>query len=86
MSTSWSWGVWELDAFTIGWIAWILFFVIWETITLIDGSNQELTEHLRPVFLSTPPTWFLAFGLWLWLGWHFLIEVGNPIRTIPPSL
>lgn len=83
MSTPWSWDVWGMDMFTTGWVVWILFFAVWETWALIVGTNQELTEHLRPVFLSSPPTWFLAFGLWLWLGFHFLVEAGHPIRVLP---
>lgn len=86
MSAPWTWEVWGLDMFTIGWIAWMLFFFIWEIWALIVGSNQELTEHLRPIFLSQSLAWFLAFGLWLWIGFHFLVEAGHPIRTIPPSL
>lgn len=74
--------MWSLDVWTWGWIVWILFFVGWETATLLSNNNQELTEHLRPVFLSAPPVYFLTMGLWLWLGWHFLIEAGTPLKKI----
>lgn len=73
--TSWSW-----DWFTAGWAFWLLFFAVWETLGLMDNPQTDpLTAHLRPVFLNSPLTWFLALGLWLWVGYHFLIEAGNPI-------
>ena len=70
--SSFNWSTWGLDWATWGWIFWILFFVVWETLTLMVGTNQELTEHLRPVFLFAPVTWFMAVGAWLWLGIHLL--------------
>jgi hypothetical protein len=66
------WNVWAIDGWTLGWITWILFFILWETLALRAGTGQELTQHLRPVFLSIPIAWWLAFGLWLWVGIHFL--------------
>lgn len=66
------WSVWQLDVWTKGWLAWILFFIVWETLSLRAGTGQELTQHLRPIFLSVPVVWWLAFGLWLWVGVHFL--------------
>jgi hypothetical protein len=69
---SFDWSTWKLDWGTIGWIFWIVFFVVWETLTLLAKDNQELTEHLRPVFLFAPVTWFMALGAWLWLGIHLL--------------
>ena len=66
------WSAWRLDLFTWGWIVWILFFFVWESAALYARTGQELTEHLRPVFASQPVVWFLAVGLWLWLGVHLL--------------
>lgn len=66
------WRVWELDAITWGWIAWIVWFLAWESYALYVRTGQELTEHLRPVFLTHSLAWFLAFGLWLWIGVHLL--------------
>ena len=66
------WSVWQLDVWTKGWIAWILFFIVWETLTLRAGTGQELTQHLRPIFLSVPVVWWIAVGLWLWAGVHLL--------------
>jgi hypothetical protein len=67
-----NWSVWELDGWTTGWLVWILFFVVWETLSLRAGTGQELTQHLRPVFLSAPVVWWVFFGLWLWIGVHLL--------------
>lgn len=72
MSRIWSWDVWSLDHETWGWIIFLLYFAAWETYTGVIGTGNMLTDHLRPVFLSAPPTYFLAVGLWLWLGVHFL--------------
>lgn len=67
-----NWSVWQLDVWTTGWLVWLAFFIVWETLTLRAGTGQELTQHLRPLFLSVPVVWWLFFGLWLWVGVHFL--------------
>lgn len=67
------WAPWDLDVWTLGWDFWIAFFIIWETASGIWGEQEQLTNHLRPVFLSAPVIWFLAFGIWLWLGVHLLV-------------
>lgn len=72
-----AWKSWDWDVWTAGWFAWIVFFVVWESITgyFINrkGSDFEmLTDHLRPIFLSVPVLWWLSFGLWLWIGVHML--------------
>ncbi|AYY11622.1 hypothetical protein EF847_01640 [Actinobacteria bacterium YIM 96077] len=69
-----SWSSWRLDHLTWGWILWILFFVVWETYTLWKHPGQELTAHLRPLFQTQDLAYFLAVGLYLWLGWHFLVD------------
>lgn len=48
------------------------FFFIWEALSRIYGGQEMLTDHLRPIFHAAPVTWYLAFGLWLWVGPHFL--------------
>lgn len=76
MKSLWTWASWKLDWITWGWIAWIAFFAVWETIALVANPNTDpLTAHLRPVFNNQQITWFLAFGLWLWMGAHFLLPV-----------
>lgn len=72
--SGYSWGAWDLDHLTWGWIAWIAFFFVWEFYALFVHPGEELTHHLRPLFVSMPLTWYLALGLWLWLGFHFLLE------------
>lgn len=67
-----AWRAWQLDHLTWGWIVWIVFFFAWETYTLVRHPGQELTAHLRPLFLEHPLTWWLTLGLWLWLGVHML--------------
>jgi hypothetical protein len=66
------WSAWHFDHLTWGWIVWIAFFAVWETYSLVLHPGQELTAHLRPLFLEHPLTWWLALGTWLWLGFHFL--------------
>jgi len=66
------WSVWQLDRFTVGWIVWLLFFIVWESWALSQGYRGTLTAHLRPVFLAWPLSWWLAFGAWLWIGVHML--------------
>lgn len=72
-----TWDSWHLDSLTWGWILWATFFVVWETYALIWYPGQELTAHLRPLFVEHPLTWFLAAGLWAWGGWHLLLEPFN---------
>ena len=50
----------------------MLWFAVLETASLLWWRGEELTAHLRPLFLEHPLTWFVALGLWLWLGAHFL--------------
>ena len=67
-----AWDAWRLMPLTWAWIAWIVAFIVLETYALMEGRGQELTAHLRPVFLEHPLTWWLAAGAWVWLGLHFL--------------
>lgn len=67
-----SWAAWRPDWETWAWTVWLAVFVVLESYTLLAGERQELTAHVRPVFLSHPLTWWLAFGAWVWLGLHFL--------------
>jgi hypothetical protein len=69
-----SWAAWRWDHLTLGWVAWILFFAGWEAYSLIWFKGNELTAHLRPVFQSVDLAWFLALGLWIWVGKHFLVD------------
>lgn len=68
-----SWRSWQLDPITWLWIGWIVQFAVYETYGIIAAPRGDtLTEHLRPIFLSTPILWWVTVGLWLWLGVHFL--------------
>ncbi len=69
-----TWSAWQLDHITWGWIAWMIFFFGWETYSLVFHKGNELTAHLRPVFQTYDLIYFLAVGLWLWIGWHFLVD------------
>lgn len=66
------WRAWQIDTFTAAWIVWIAAFIIVETWAVRTGYWGTLTSHLRPLFLSAPVTWWVAFGLWLWFGIHML--------------
>lgn len=66
------WKSWDWDYTTVGWIIFIIYFVAWEAYTGIRYEGEMLTDHLRPIFHAAPITWWLTFGLWLWLGVHFL--------------
>jgi hypothetical protein len=69
-----NWTAWRLDGWTVMWVLWIVAFFALETVTLVLRSHNELTAHLRPLFQLDPLTWFLAAGVWLWLGYHFLVQ------------
>lgn len=75
------WAAWKMDGWTISWAVWIVFFFVLETWTLVNHSHNELTAHLRPVIQSAPPIYFIGFGLWLWMGTHFLVQ-GVEWRTL----
>lgn len=63
---------WDFDWQTWGWVGFILYFAVWEAVTAWAGPDEMLTDHLRDVFHSAPITWYVAFGIWLWMGPHFL--------------
>lgn len=69
-----SWEPWKLDLTTWLWIGWLVYFAVLETVTLMQGKDQELTTHLRPVFQSMDLAYLAAVALWLWLGKHFLVD------------
>jgi hypothetical protein len=55
------------------WWSWLAFFVLLETIAVIDpGQGDTLTENVRPVLHAHPLTWLVAAGFILWLAVHFL--------------
>ena len=67
------WSAWDWSsAFTRGWAAWALVFIVLEVAAVTLGYRYTLTAHLRPVFITWPVLWFIGFGLWLWLGIHML--------------
>ncbi len=70
-----SWIAWEWDWPTALWVAWMVWFFALETWALLsNGHLHPLTAHLRPIFQADPLAWLLAFGVWLWLGFHFLVQ------------
>lgn len=66
-----SWSSWEIDIWTIGWLAFMVFFFVWEFLAIAHDARHTLTFHLRPVFHSAPVTWYIGVGIWLWMGPHF---------------
>lgn len=69
------WQAWHWDTPTLLWTLWLAWFLVQETVALYTPLPVDtLTAHLRPALVGHPLTWFLALGLWLWLGWHFLVE------------
>jgi hypothetical protein len=70
MSRYFDWSAWQMDWMTI-WIAfWMVQFAVIEA--LGARSDNMVTDHLRPIFHSAPLSWWLALGVWLWLGPHML--------------
>lgn len=83
--TLFSWRTWDLDLWTLGWIFFIVFFFVWEYLSSTYGGQEMLTDHLRPMFHAAPVTWYMAVGLWLWMGPHFLFPeleqfIANTVR------
>ena len=73
------WASWQnASGLTWAWVAWLLAFAVLEAIALINDDRWTLTYHLRPVFTEYGVTWFVALGLWLWLGVHFLAPSWEP--------
>lgn len=68
------WSAWRWDGWTSAWVVWIVVFFGLETWTLVVRSHNELTAHLRPLIQAAPPAYFIGLGLWLWLGFHFLVQ------------
>lgn len=66
-----SWTAWRLDVLTWLWIVWLVQFAVLEFVALKWHPGQELTAHLRPLFLTFPVLWWTFLGVYLWLGVHF---------------
>lgn len=64
---------WDLDLSTVLWLLWMAWFFVQEAVELVF-KHEPLTAHLRPVFQADPFTWFIGVGIWLWLGYHFLVQ------------
>lgn len=82
---SWVW--------TVGWFAWMGFFLIWEGIALADRSNKgrTLSEHFWAWLKVDDPrptrlTWVLRLSVlagWAWLGPHLLLGWFTPSDPVP---
>ncbi len=69
------WSAWDWDAATAAWLGWLAWFIAFESWALWSPTpGDTLTAHLRPFIVQQSLTWCLAFGLWLWIGFHFLVE------------
>ena len=55
----------------------MLAFFVGEMLSRMYGGNEMATDHLRPLFHAAPVTWWIAFGIWIWLGFHFLWPAGE---------
>lgn len=68
------WRAWAIDAHTIAWIGMLTWFAVWEGIALSHHEYLDtFTAHLRPIFISWPITWWMAIGLYVWMGVHLLV-------------
>jgi hypothetical protein len=73
-------------AYTAAWIAWAVWFVIWESLALLDkGENETLSGHMKNLMWqgNGRPTvaWFIVGPALVWLIWHFYHEVKNYWQT-----
>lgn len=72
---------WRLDPVTVQWLLWMAWFVVLEAYAVVTAPTEHpLTAHLRPLFQADPLVWFTILGVWLWLGFHFLVQ-GTPWRA-----
>jgi len=67
-------------AYSVAWIFWVLWFILWETLAIIDkGENETFSGHIKELMWSPGgrPTVlaFLVAPLLVWLAWHFYDEV-----------
>lgn len=65
---------------TIGWVAIVLLFILWETIGLANkaDANQPFTFFVRKIAGTwTSPMWWLIGAFCLWLIAHFLFAPGH---------
>lgn len=70
MSRYFDWSSWELDWLTVWILVWMIQFAL---IEWFGARNHNMvTDHLRPIFHAAPITWWVALGVWLWLGPHML--------------
>lgn len=77
MSRFFSGSVWDWDIPTLLNLLLVIGFLVLEFLTsqyspILSWRGEMVTDHWRPVFHAAPVTWWIALGLWLWLGPHFL--------------
>lgn len=67
---------WDWDRYTWAWLIWVVWFVVWETLALLDDDNPEtLSEHIWWIRNEGPSiVVFLLVGLLAWLVYHFTVE------------
>lgn len=77
-----SWSTWDFDWYTVFVLLWFLQFAVIEFIG--RNNNEMVTDHLRPIFHAAPITWWIALGVWLWLGPHMLFPALEDVirRTV----
>lgn len=62
-----------LWAYRAAWWSWIAWFLVWETLALLDSKpGDTLTENVRPLMHAHPLVWFVAAGFVAWIAVHFL--------------
>jgi uncharacterized protein DUF6186/uncharacterized protein DUF6256 len=58
----------------IGWAVIFGAFLVWEGLGLAIGQQWPTMSHMLRMLSRPVPGRLVLFGIWLWLGWHLLIQ------------
>ena len=73
--------------YTVAWIVWAVWFLVWEILAIIDeGENETLSGHVKQLLWqgdSNRPTIaaFVLLPLLVWLAYHFYVETKDAWTT-----
>jgi succinate dehydrogenase/fumarate reductase cytochrome b subunit len=64
-------------AFRVGWIAWIVFFLVWEGLALSNPQRRDTLSEQVWAIQTNSFVRFMVAGFTLWLVFHFVFERGG---------
>lgn len=64
------------SAFRVGWIVWIVFFLVWEGLALTHPQKHDTLSEQVWAIQANSFVRFMVAAFCLWLTFHFVFERG----------